>query len=93
MAFGAAGNFCLHHQPTSATTAPAPQMQGMAIEAIRTWSGFQLPPGAIRTPCSTASPRLLLLCNAQQPHALAWLPSYPELAAAAPATWWWWMSS
>ncbi|TWB91451.1 histidinol-phosphate aminotransferase [Synechococcus sp. Ace-Pa] len=88
-AFGAAGNVLLTTSPTFGYYSPCAQMQGMAIEAIPyLGADFSFPLGAIRTALfKRPSPRLLLLCNPNNPTGTRLAPELIlELAAAAPAT-------
>ncbi|NQV10390.1 MAG: histidinol-phosphate aminotransferase family protein [Cyanobacteria bacterium] len=88
-AFGAAGDVLLTTSPTFGYYTPCAQMQGMAITAIPyLGTDFAFPMGAIRTALlMQPSPRLLLLCNPNNPTGTRLAPELIlELAAAAPDT-------
>lgn len=91
-AYGDRGDTLLTTSPTFGYYSPCAQMQGMAIEAIP-YDGaqFQFPLEAIRNallqPACGRPPRLLLLCNPNNPTGTRLDPQpILELAAAAPDT-------
>ena len=91
-AYGAAGEALLTTSPTFGYYSPCAQMQGMVIEAIPyEGSDFRFPLEAIRRallePEGGRPPRLLLLCNPNNPTGTRLAPQpILELAAAAPHT-------
>ena len=91
-AYGAAGEALLTTSPTFGYYSPCAQMQGMVIEAIPYEGGdFRFPLAAIRRallePEGGRPPRLLLLCNPNNPTGTRLAPQpILELAAAAPHT-------
>ena len=88
-AFGGPGDTLLTTSPTFGYYTPCARMQGMAIEAIPyRLPGFTFPLEEIRTALAAPEPpRLLLLCNPNNPTGTR-LPAAAvlELAAAAPRT-------
>ena len=91
-AYGDRGDTLLTTSPTFGYYSPCAQMQGMAIEAIP-YEGpaFAFPLEAIRqallSPASGRPPRLLLLCNPNNPTGTRLAPEpILELAASAPDT-------
>jgi len=88
-AFGGPGDRLLTTSPTFGYYTPCARMQGMAIEAIPySLPGFSFPLAEIRAALLAAEPpRLLLLCNPNNPTGTR-LPAAAvlELAAAAPRT-------
>ena len=86
-AFGSSGDTLLTTSPTFGYYAPCAGMQGMAIEAVpHELPGFVFPMEAIRA-ALLRKPRILMLCNPNNPTG----PRLPaaqvlELAAAAPET-------
>jgi histidinol-phosphate aminotransferase len=91
-AYGDRGETLLTTSPTFGYYSPCAQMQGMAIEAIP-YEGeeFRFPLEAIRRallqPAGGRPPRLLLLCNPNNPTGTRLAPEpILELAAAAPHT-------
>jgi len=91
-AYGDRGETLLTTSPTFGYYSPCAQMQGMVIEAIP-YEGetFRFPLEAIRRallePASGRPPRLLLLCNPNNPTGTRLAPEpILELAAAAPQT-------
>jgi histidinol-phosphate aminotransferase len=91
-AYGDRGETLLTTSPTFGYYSPCAQMQGMAIEAIP-YEGetFAFPLAAIREallqPRSGQSPRLLLICNPNNPTGTRLAPErILELAAATPQT-------
>jgi len=66
-----AKRFC-SPQPTFGYYSPA-QMRAWAIEAIRTWSGFQLTPGRRTATVQRPAPPVLLLCNPKTTGTSPWL--------------------
>ena len=92
-AFGASGERLLTTSPTFGYYTPCARMQGMAIEAIPyRLPGFDFPFEEIRAalgPLGSAqgAPRILLLCNPNNPTGTRLAPQrILELAAAAPHT-------
>lgn len=87
-AYGAAGDRLLTTSPTFGYYTPCAQMQGMAIEAIPyRLPDFAFPYEAIEAALATAPPRLLLLCNPNNPTGTRLAPErILALAAAAPHT-------
>ena len=86
-AYGAAGDTLLTTSPTFGYYAPCAGMQGMAIEAVpHELPGFVFPMEAIRA-ALLRKPRILMLCNPNNPTGTR-LPAAQvlELAAAAPET-------
>ncbi|MEY3544752.1 MAG: hypothetical protein RLZZ247_909 [Cyanobacteriota bacterium] len=91
-AYGDRGETLLTTSPTFGYYSPCAQMQGMAIEAVP-YEGetFAFPLAAIREallhPRSGQPPRLLLICNPNNPTGTRLAPErILELAAAAPQT-------
>lgn len=95
-AYGDRGETLLTTSPTFGYYTPCAQMQGMAIEAIPYWGeDFAFPLeqvrealiGASSAARGQASPRLLLICNPNNPTGTRLAPeTILELAAAAPQT-------
>ena len=87
-AYGAPGDRLLTTSPTFGYYTPCAQMQGMAIEAIPyRLPDFAFPYEAIEAALATAPPRLLLLCNPNNPTGTRLAPErILALAAAAPDT-------
>jgi histidinol-phosphate aminotransferase len=91
-AYGDRGETLLTTSPTFGYYSPCAQMQGMAIEAIPYEGGdFRFPLEAVRRsllqPDGGMPPRLLLLCNPNNPTGTRLAPEpILELAAAAPQT-------
>ncbi len=91
-AFGAPGERLLTTSPTFGYYTPCARMQGMAIEAIPyRLPAFDFPFEEIRSALgpagSAAAPRILLLCNPNNPTGTRLAPErILELAAAAPDT-------
>ncbi len=93
-AYGAPGDRLLTTSPTFGYYTPCARMQGMAIEAIPyRLPDFAFPLEEIRAAlaadpaAATAPPRLLLLCNPNNPTGTRLAPErILELAAAAPRT-------
>ena len=87
-AYGAPGDRLLTTSPTFGYYTPCAQMQGMAIEAIPyRLPDFAFPFEAIEAALATAPPRLLLLCNPNNPTGTRLAPErILALAAAAPDT-------
>ena len=86
-AYGAAGDTLLTTSPTFGYYAPCAGMQGMAIEAVpHELPGFAFPMEAIRA-ALLRKPRILMLCNPNNPTGTR-LPADQVLglAAAAPET-------
>ena len=86
-AYGAAGDTLLTTSPTFGYYAPCAGMQGMALEAVPyELPGFAFPLEAIRA-ALLRKPRILMLCNPNNPTGTR-LPAVQvlELAAAAPET-------
>ena len=86
-AYGAAGDTLLTTSPTFGYYAPCAGMQGMAIEAVpHELPGFVFPLAAIRA-ALLRKPRILMLCNPNNPTGTR-LPADQVLglAAAAPET-------
>ena len=86
-AYGAAGDTLLTTSPTFGYYAPCAGMQGMAIEAVpNELPGFAFPMEAIRA-ALLRKPRILMLCNPNNPTGTR-LPADQVLglAAAAPET-------
>ena len=86
-AYGDRGETLLTTTPTFGYYTPCAQMQGMAIEAIPyEGEGFAFPLERIRNALQGA-PRLLLICNPNNPTGTRLAPErILELAAAAPQT-------
>ena len=91
-AYGDRGDTLLTTSPTFGYYTPCAQMQGMAIEAIPyEGTDFRFPLEAVRRallqPAGGTPPRLLLLCNPNNPTGTRLAPEpILELAAAAPQT-------
>ena len=91
-AYGDRGETLLTTSPTFGYYSPCAQMQGMAIEAIPyEGADFHFPLEAVRRSllqlAGGTSPRLLLLCNPNNPTGTRLAPEpILELAAAAPQT-------
>lgn len=88
-AYGAPGDRLLTTSPTFGYYTPCARMQGMAIEAIPyRQTDFAFPFDAIRAALTgPAPPRLLLICNPNNPTGTRLAPGrILELAAASPAT-------
>ena len=87
-AYGAAGDRLLTTSPTFGYYTPCARMQGMAIEAIpHLLPGFLFPFDEVRAALRDRPPRLLLLCNPNNPTGTRLAPEpILELAAAAPQT-------
>jgi histidinol-phosphate aminotransferase len=86
-AYGAAGDMLLTTSPTFGYYAPCAGMQGMEIEAVpHEMPGFAFPMEAIRA-ALLRQPRILMLCNPNNPTGTR-LPADQvlDLAAAAPET-------
>ena len=86
-AYGAAGDTLLTTSPTFGYYAPCAGMQGMGIEAVpHEMPGFAFPMEAIRA-ALLRQPRILMLCNPNNPTGTR-LPADQvlDLAAAAPET-------
>ena len=86
-AYGDRGETLLTTAPTFGYYSPCAQMQGMVIEAIPyEGEAFAFPFEAIRAALEKA-PRLLLICNPNNPTGTRLVPELiQELAAAAPQT-------
>jgi len=86
-AYGDRGDTLLTTSPTFGYYTPCAQMQGMAIEAIPYWlPDFAFPLAEIRA-ALLHLPRLLLICNPNNPTGTRLAPELIlELAEAAPAT-------
>jgi histidinol-phosphate aminotransferase len=86
-AYGSRGDTLLTTSPTFGYYSPCAQMQGMAIEAIPyRLPDFAFPLEEIRAALGQG-PRLLLICNPNNPTGTRLAPEpILELAAAAPAT-------
>jgi histidinol-phosphate aminotransferase len=86
-AFGAAGDTLLTTSPTFGYYSPCARMQGMAIEAVPyRGASFAFPLEEIRSALGRR-PRLLLICNPNNPTGTRLAPErILELAAAAPHT-------
>ena len=86
-AYGDRGETLLTTSPTFGYYTPCAQMQGMAIEAIPyRLPDFAFPLDAIRA-ALTRRPRILLICNPNNPTGTRLAPErILELAASAPAT-------
>ena len=87
-AYGAAGDRLLTTSPTFGYYSPCARMQGMEIEAIpHRLPGFLFPFEAILEALRRRPPKLLLLCNPNNPTGTRLAaPRVLELAAAAPDT-------
>jgi len=87
-AYGAAGDRLLTTSPTFGYYTPCARMQGMAIEAIPyRLPDFAFPLEEIEAALAAAPPRLLLLCNPNNPTGTRLAPErILALAAAAPGT-------
>lgn len=87
-AYGAAGERLLTTSPTFGYYTPCARMQGMEIEAIPyRLPGFAFPFEEIKAALSATAPRLLLICNPNNPTGTRLAPQrILELAAAAPGT-------
>ena len=87
-AYGASGDRLLTTSPTFGYYTPCAQMQGMAIEAIPyQGADFAFPLDELRAALLGRPPRLLLLCNPNNPTGTRLAPELIlELAAAAPQT-------
>ncbi|MEB3235591.1 MAG: histidinol-phosphate transaminase [Cyanobacteriota bacterium] len=86
-AYGDRGETLLTTSPTFGYYTPCAQMQGMAIEAIPyEGAGFAFPLEPVRQALA-GSPRILLICNPNNPTGTRLAPAHIlELAAAAPRT-------
>ena len=86
-AYGDRGETLLTTSPTFGYYTPCAQMQGMSIQAIPyEGEGFAFPLEAIRSGLQS-TPRLLLICNPNNPTGTRLAPQrILELAAAAPQT-------
>ena len=87
-AYGAPGDRLLTTSPTFGYYTPCARMQGMAIEAIpHLLPGFLFPFDEVRAALRDRPPRLLLLCNPNNPTGTRLAaPRVLELAASAPHT-------
>jgi len=87
-AFAAPGDRLLTTSPTFGYYTPCARMQGMAIEAIPyRLPDFAFPFEEIRAALAASAPRLLLICNPNNPTGTRLAPErILELAAAATAT-------
>ncbi len=88
-AYGSPGELLLTTSPTFGYYGPCARMQGMAVEAIPyTLPDFSFPLAAMRQALDRGpAPRLLLLCNPNNPTGTRLAPERVlELAAAAPQT-------
>ena len=87
-AYGASGDRLLTTSPTFGYYTPCAQMQGMAIEAIPyQGADFAFPLDELRAALLGQPPRLLLICNPNNPTGTRLEPELIlELAAAAPQT-------
>jgi len=87
-AYGDRGETLLTTSPTFGYYTPCAQMQGMAIQAMPyRVSDFAFPLDAVRDALVGASPRILLICNPNNPTGTRLAPEpILELAAAAPQT-------
>ena len=87
-AYGASGDRLLTTSPTFGYYTPCAQMQGMAIEAIPyQGADFNFPLERLRAALLGQPPRLLLICNPNNPTGTRLAPELIlELAAAAPQT-------
>jgi histidinol-phosphate aminotransferase len=87
-AYGDAGDRVLTTAPTFGYYTPCARMQGMTIEAIP-YEGerFDFPMAAIKEALTERPPRLLLICNPNNPTGTRLAPEkLLELAAASPST-------
>ena len=86
-AYGAAGDTLLTTSPTFGYYAPCAGMQGMAIEAVpHAMPGFRFPLEAVRAALAR-EPRVLMLCNPNNPTGTRLAPERVlDLAAVAPRT-------
>lgn len=87
-AYGASGDRLLTTSPTFGYYTPCAQMQGMAIEGIPyQGADFAFPLDELRAALLGQPPRLLLICNPNNPTGTRLAPELIlELAAAAPQT-------
>ena len=87
-AYGDRGETLLTTSPTFGYYTPCAQMQGMVIEAVPyVGASFEFPLETIRERLQSLQPRLLLICNPNNPTGTRLAPELIlELAAAAPAT-------
>ena len=87
-AYGASGDRLLTTSPTFGYYTPCAQMQGMVIEAIPyEGADFAFPLERLRSALRGQPPRLLLICNPNNPTGTRLAPELIlELAAAAPQT-------
>jgi len=87
-AYGDRGDTLLTTSPTFGYYTPCAQMQGMAIEAIPyRLPDFAFPLDAVRDALVGSAPRILLICNPNNPTGTRLAPEpILELAAAAPRT-------
>jgi histidinol-phosphate aminotransferase len=87
-AYGASGDRLLTTSPTFGYYTPCAQMQGMAIEAIPyQGADFAFPLDQLRAALLGQPPRLLLICNPNNPTGTRLAPELIlALAAAAPQT-------
>jgi histidinol-phosphate aminotransferase len=87
-AYGDRGETLLTTSPTFGYYTPCAQMQGMAIEAVPyRLPDFAFPLDAVRQALVGGSPRILLICNPNNPTGTRLAPApLLELAAAVPQT-------
>ena len=87
-AYGDRGETLLTTSPTFGYYNPCAQVQGMAIEAVPyQLPDFAFPLDAVRHALAGGSPRILLICNPNNPTGTRLAPEpILELAAAAPQT-------
>ena len=87
-AYGDRGETLLTTSPTFGYYTPCAQMQGMTIEAVPyRGEAFDFPLETIRERLQALKPRLLLICNPNNPTGTRLAPEViRELAAAAPST-------
>ena len=87
-AYGDRGETLLTTSPTFGYYTPCAQMQGMTIEAVPyLGEAFDFPLETIRERLQALKPRLLLICNPNNPTGTRLVPDViRELAAAAPST-------
>lgn len=87
-AYGAAGERLLTTSPTFGYYTPCARMQGMKIEAIPyRLPGFAFPFEEIKVALAATAPRLLLICNPNNPTGTRLAPQrILELAASGPGT-------
>ncbi|MBU6250520.1 MAG: histidinol-phosphate aminotransferase family protein [Cyanobacteria bacterium REEB417] len=87
-AYGDRGETLLTTSPTFGYYNPCAQVQGMAIEAVPyQLPDFSFPLDAVRHALAGGSPRILLICNPNNPTGTRLAPEpILELAAAAPQT-------